>query len=150
MIILLSKTGFDSDFNLRRWPYALVFREPPPTKFRFCVQEGESCGLRSTWKWAANFVSKSKVNICYFTAHIFFSLSLSFSLKKVIILTNWTLLFITTKTAVCRKWCDIGCRILGFKQDGRFRRFILLESARREFREYKRCRFVDVKWRQRK
>ena len=147
MIVLLSKTGFDSDFNLRRWPYALVFREPPPTKFRFCVQEGESCGLRSTRrKWETSCQSQKSTYVTSLRTSFF--LSLSFSLKKVIILTNLTLLFITTKTAVCRKWCDIGCRILGFKQDGRFRRFVLLESARREFREYKRCRFVDVKWRQ--
>jgi hypothetical protein len=30
MIVFFSKTGFDSDFNLRRWLNALDFREPPP------------------------------------------------------------------------------------------------------------------------
>lgn len=90
MIVLLSKTGFDSDFNLRRWPYALVFREPPPTKFRFCVQEGESCGLRSTRKWACKLLVKVKSqHLLDFTAHIFTSLSLTlFERFKVIILTN--------------------------------------------------------------
>ena len=30
MMIVRSKMGFDPDFNLRRWLYALDFREPPP------------------------------------------------------------------------------------------------------------------------
>ena len=30
MMIVRSKMGFDPDLNLRRWLYALDFREPPP------------------------------------------------------------------------------------------------------------------------
>ena len=64
MIVFLSKTGFDSDFNLRKWPYALVFRKPPQTKFRFCVQEGKVVVSGRPENGRANFLSKSKVNIC--------------------------------------------------------------------------------------
>lgn len=87
MIVLLSKTGFDSDFNLRRWPYALVFREPPPTKFRFCVQEGESCGLRSTREVGCKLRVKVKSqHMLLHCAHLFFSLSLSLSKKSLYLL----------------------------------------------------------------
>ena len=82
MIVLLSKTGFDSDFNLRRWPYALVFREPPPTKFRFCVQEGESCGLRSTREVGCKLRVKVKSQHMLLPLRTSFFLSLSLSLSK--------------------------------------------------------------------
>jgi len=39
MMIVRSKMGFDPDFNLRRWLYALDFREPPPEISFFFVQE---------------------------------------------------------------------------------------------------------------
>ena len=82
MIVLLSKTGFDSDFNLRRWPYALVFREPPPTNFGFVSKRAKVVvSGRPDESGRANFVSKSKST--YVTSlRISFFLSLSLSLSK--------------------------------------------------------------------
>ena len=63
--------------------------------------------------------------------------------------THLTLFACYKTTGVRRKRCNIGCWNLGFKQDGRFRRFVLLKSTCWEFCEYKRWwRSINVKWRQ--
>ena len=117
MMIVRSKMGFDPDLNLRRWLYALDFREPPPEIFGFFVQEQS---------WVSRLVQRESV-VFFSLYHSF--LSRLFLCDKIInCCTHLTLFACYKTTGVRRKRCNIGCWNLGFKQGGRFRRFVYLNQ----------------------
>ena len=138
MMIVRSKMGFDPDFNLRRWLYALDFREPPPeiSVFLFKSKVGSLvwCSGRAWFSLFSHHSFVSRLFLCD---------------KIINCCTHLTLFACYKITDVRRKRCNIGCWNLGFKQDRRFRRFVLLKSTCWEFCEYK-CwwRSINVKWRQ--
>jgi len=67
MMIVRSKMGFDPDLNLRRWLYALDFREPPPeiSVFLFKSKLGLSFGAAGERGFLFSLITPSSlVSFC--------------------------------------------------------------------------------------